>query len=83
MPIGDLYTELTRYVSNIVEKRAGGAIAQRAPVDSVAEDGTLMARVDGKVVRAQLATEEPIIAGETAWVSKTRDGQHIAHGSAH
>ena len=64
-------------------RRAGGAIAQRAPVDSVAEDGTLMARVNGKVVRAQLATEEPIIAGETAWVSKTRDGQHIAHGSAH
>ena len=83
MPIGDLYTELTRYVSSIVEKRAGGAIAQRAPVDSVAEDGTLMARVNGRVVRAQLATEEPIIAGETAWVSKTRDGQHIAHGSAH
>jgi hypothetical protein len=83
MPYGDLYTLMTRAVEKIVEKRAGAAIAQRAPIDSVSEDGTLIARVDGKVVRAQLATEEPLLKGETAWISKTKDGNHIAHGSAH
>lgn len=83
MPIGNLYIEFTKAVEKIVEQRAGGAIAQRAPVDSVAEDGTLVARVNGSAVRAQLATEEPLIAGETAWISKTKGGQYIAHGSAH
>lgn len=83
MPIGNLYIEFTQAVERIVEKRAGGAIAQRAPINAVAEDGSVVAIVDGKVVRAQMATEEPIVAGETAWVSKAKDGTHIVHGSAH
>ena len=83
MPIGNLYIEFTKAVERVVESRAGGAIAQRAPVNAVTEDGTVVAIVEGKIVRAQMATEEPIVAGETAWVSKTKDGSHIVHGSAH
>ena len=83
MPTGSLYDELRKAVDAIVDKRAGSGIAQPAPVSSVSEDGTVMAQVDGKIVRAQMATEEPLLAGEQAWVSKTKDQGYIVHGGVH
>ena len=83
MPAGTLYLELRNAIDRIVEKRAGSGIAQQAPVDSVLEDGTAVARVDGRPVRVRMATEEPLLPGEPAWISKTQDGQYIAHGGAH
>ena len=83
MPIGTLYTELRKAIDAIIERRAGSGIVERAPIDAVGEDGSVIARVNGAPVRATLATEEPLMAGEQGWVAKTQGGEYIVHGGAH
>lgn len=83
MPTGSLYEELQKAIDAIIEKRAGSGIAERAPIDAVGEDGSVVARVAGHSVRATMATEEPVLPGETGWVAKTKDGAYIVHGGAH
>jgi len=80
--IGTFSDEMKKLTDRAIEK-AGGAAPERAPIDAVGEDGSAVARVKGRSVRVTMATEEPLLAGETAWVSKTKDGQHIVHGGAH
>jgi len=83
MPTGSLYDELQKAIDTIVEKRAGSGIAERAPIDAAGDDGSVVARVGGRPVRATMASEEPVFPGETGWVAKTKDGAYIVHGGAH
>lgn len=82
MPTGSFEEELRKAVDRLVNGGTG-PVAQRGTANSVSEDGTVMAEVDGKLVRAKLATEEPILAGEAIWIAKTRDGSWVVHGGAH
>lgn len=79
--IGSLGVELKKAIDRIVEAKAGTSLAAPAPVDAVLEDGSVMLRVNGRSVAATMATEEPILAGETVWTAQTQDGRHIVHGS--
>ncbi len=83
MAVGTLYEALKHAIDAIIEKRAGSGIPELVPIDSVGEDGSAVARVDGRQVQARLATEEPMQAGEMGWVAKTKDGGYIVHGGNH
>lgn len=82
MPVGSFGEELRRAVDRLVNSGTG-PVAQKGTVNSVSEDGTLVATVDGKIVRTRLATEEPILPGESVWIAKTRDGSYVVHGGSH
>jgi len=74
--------ELQKAILRAVERKAGAAIVREAPLDAVLSDGTVMVRVAGRSVAARMATEEPMVAGEAAWVSQTAEGEYIVHGGA-
>ena len=78
-----LVREFQKFIEKVVDVRAAGALAAPAPVQAVRQDGTVVVTVDGRAVEASMATEEPIMAQELAWVSRTKDGRYIVHGGAH
>jgi hypothetical protein len=77
-----LVREFQKFIEKVVETRASGALAAPAPIQAVREDGSIVATVNGRAVEASMATEEPLIARELAWVSRTKDGRYIVHGGA-
>jgi hypothetical protein len=83
MPQGSLLREITNRVEGIVKKKAGGAAVSVGLVDSVRQDGTVVVRHEGKAVVARMATEEPVLPGEAAWVGKTTTGEYVVHGGHH
>jgi hypothetical protein len=58
-----------------------GAILTTGVVQAVRDRGGAMVKVRGGSVQAGQATDEPLRAGQQVWVSKTKDGRWIIHGS--
>lgn len=83
MPIGNLLREITKRVEDTVKKKAGGAAASVGMVDAVRQDGSVVVRHAGRAVVARMATEEPVLPGEAAWVAKATNGEYLIHGGRH
>ena len=78
-----LAREFQKFIEKVVETRSGGGLAAAAPIQAVQQDGTVIAVVNGRPVAVSPATEEPLVARELAWVSRTKDGRWIYHGGSH
>jgi len=57
-------------------------IAAPGQVAAVDHDGNMTVQVGARTVQATPATEEPILAGESVWTSRTTRGTTIIHGAS-
>lgn len=79
MPIGTLIEVMADRVRQTVD-RAAGPVIEAARIQEVGQDGTLVVQAGKRTVTARPATEEPFLAGEEVWVSRTKRGEYIVHG---
>lgn len=83
MPLGSLFRQIQLTVEDAVRRKAGGAAVSVGRVDAVRQDGTVVVRHEGKAVIARMATEEPVLPGEGAWVGRALTGEYLIHGGRH
>ncbi len=58
-----------------------GQTLQQALIIAVGAVGSLVISVDGVIQDAVQATDEPMRAGSRCWVSKSKEGVYVVHGS--
>lgn len=83
MPLGSLFREIEKRVDDVVKKRSGLAAVSVGRIDAVRQDGTVVVRHEGRAVVARMATEEPVLPGEAAWVGRAVTGEYLVHGGHH
>lgn len=81
MPVGSLLQVILERAEAVADRAAGAPLVQPGYLEVLRGDGLLWVRVNGRLAQARSATEEPLGAGAHVWVSETKDGDFVVHGS--
>jgi len=71
----------TTEAATIARSGDEGFLLDTGIVQAVHDRSGALVKVRGQVVQASQATDQPLRAGQSVWVSKTKTGQWIIHGS--
>ena len=58
-----------------------GAFVAQGVVQAVSDRSGAMVQFRGLLVQAGQATDEPLRAGQRVWISRTKTGTYVIHGS--
>src|SRR6266508_2889532 len=79
---GSLADAIVQRVQNLLARAQGGSTPRMGQVQEVRDNGLVTVQVDGKIVTAGMATEEPVRPGEAVWTARTASGETIEIGRA-
>lgn len=77
--------QATSAEASLVAKGGGsdaeGAFVAQGIVEAVSDRSGAMVQFRGLLVQASQATDEPLRAGQRVWISRTKGGGYVIHGS--